>query len=303
MDNNPPVEKRFIFKGAAVALAAHLRRPADQFVRAVASSCLPVTGGLAEAQAGAQNFHDFISFESASTRALGDYADTRRAADFTHGNHGQNELPTNTFVETSISGLKVDAPPDAGIGRRVFVAKQLHLRLESTSDRRNHIAFRSLDASFTGVSVDGVALNVHTATEVFSQNETKEKLVKRFEDDGDFRKRYANLFFPTGEPSRGLVAGLLAKHEIPNSKGTIFGTVVTGLEWQGKKPDKADVIGTNQLKIEGLGTVYFGEIFVDENFRRVTLLRFQLGSNGGGDMSVCDGQANGDTWPPSFSGL
>jgi hypothetical protein len=293
--DNPPVEKRFIFNGAAVALAAHIRRPNDLFIRAVAPTTLPVTGGLAEVQASGQNFHEIISFESASSRTLGDFADIHSAAGFTNGNHGQNGLSTHTFVESSVDGLKIDVPLDTGKGRRVFAVKQLHIRLESASDRRNPIAFRSLETTFTEVSVDGVPLKVNTVADVFSQHETKAKLVQRYEKDGDFRKRYGNLFFPTGGPT--------GRNEIPNSKGMIYGTVVTGLEWQGKKPDKTDVIGTNRLKIEGLGTLYFGEIFIEENYRRVTLIRFQLGSSYGGDMSACEAQGNGSTWPPQFSDL
>lgn len=293
--DNPPVEKRFIFNGAAVALAAHIRRPNDLFIRAVAPTALPVTGGLAEVQASGQNFHEIISFESASSRTLGDFADIHSAAGFTNGNHGQNGLSTHTFVESSVDGLKIDVPLDTGKGRRVFAVKQLHIRLESASDRRNPVAFRSLETTFTEVSVDGVPLKVNTVADVFSQHETKAKLVQRYEKDGDFRKRYGNLFFPTGGPT--------GRNEIPNSKGMIYGTVVTGLEWQGKRPDKTDVIGTNRLKIEGLGTLYFGEIFIEENYRRVTLIRFQLGSSYGGDMSACDAQGNGSTWPPQFSDL
>jgi hypothetical protein len=293
--DNPPVEKRFIFNGAAVALAAHIRRPNDLFIRAVAPTVLPVTGGLSEAQASGQNFHEIISFESASSRTLGDFADTHSAAGFTNGNHGENGLSTHTFVESAVNGLKVDVPLDSGKGRRVFAVKQLHLRLESASDRRNPIAFRSLETTFTDVSVDGVPLKVNTVADVFSQNETKAKLVQRYEKDGDFRKRYGNLFFSTGRRE--------GKNEIPNSKGLIYGTVVAGLEWQGKKPDKTEIIGTNQLKIEGLGTLYFGEIFIEEDYRRITLIRFQLGSPSGGDMSACDAQGNGSTWPPQFVGL
>ncbi|HEY3457472.1 MAG TPA: hypothetical protein VGK64_23020 [Bryobacteraceae bacterium] len=293
--DNPPVEKRFIFNGAAVALAAHIRRPNDLFIRAVAPTNIPVTGGLAEGQASGQNFHEIISFESASSRTLGDFADTHSAASFTNANHGENGLSTHTFVESSVSGLKVDVPLDTGKGRRVFAVKQLRVRLESASDRRNPIAFRSLETTFAEVSVDEVPLKVITVADLFSQHETKAKLVQRYEKDADFRKRYGNLFFSTGRRE--------SKNEIPNSKGLIYGTVVAGLEWQGKKPDKCEIIGTNRLKIEGLGSVYFGEIFIDENYRRITLIRFQLGSTYGGDMAACEAQGNGSTWPPSFSGF
>jgi hypothetical protein len=143
---------------------------------------------------------------------------------------------------------------------------------------------------------------VKTATEVFSRNETKEKLCKTFEEDGDFRKQYSSLFFPTGEESKGFLDGLLGKHEIPNAKGTIYATIVTGLEWEGQKPDRPTEIKGNQLTIEGIGTIYFGEIFIDENSRRLTLVRFQLGSPTGGEGSALEAGAGGGGWPPEFDG-
>jgi hypothetical protein len=306
METQPAVEKRFIFHANAVALGAHIRRPTDFFVPAVASSCLPVTGGQAEVEvkAAAQNFSDLISFESAYTRAHGDFADTKRAADFTHGNYGANELPTNTFVEASLTGLRIAIPQGAGASPedRVFLAKQLHVRMESTSDRRSPAAFRSLEATIDGVSVDGKMLKVKTVPEVFARNETKEKLCKTFEEDGDFRKQYSSLFFPTGEESKGLLGGLLGKHQIPQAKGTIFGTIVTGLEWEGQRPDRPTEIKGNQLVIEGIGTIYFGEIFIEENLRRLTLVRFQLGSPHGGEGSAVEAVANGGSWPPADIG-
>lgn len=138
MDNTLPIEKRYIFSASAVAFAAHIRRSNDFQFKAVASSALPVTGGLAEATSGPQSHQDVISFQSASSSAQGDYADTRRAVDFTKGNFGDNELSTQTFVDTRLSGLRIIGARDqggTGFAKPVtFVAKDLHARLESYSD-------------------------------------------------------------------------------------------------------------------------------------------------------------------------
>jgi hypothetical protein len=114
MSTDQKIEKRFIFRGNAVAFAAHIRRPFDLEIPAVASSCLPVTGGLATAEAGNATFQSqssqggsIFSFTSASTRATGDYTDKRRAIDFTHGNFGDNELSTVTLVEAKMSGFTI----------------------------------------------------------------------------------------------------------------------------------------------------------------------------------------------------
>jgi len=300
MDNPQPIEKRFIFLGNAVAFAAHIRRPSDHQFKAVASSCLPVTGGLAEATSGPQSFQDVISFKAASTSAQGDFADTRRAVDFTHGNFGDNELSTQTFVDSRLSGLKIsvvqDQPPGAAAKALTFMVDELHARLESASDRQNQTAFRGLEAIFQGVIVDGHELIVTTAPEVCTQYETYDKLVVAYQNDSDFRKRYGSLFYPTGNEKTG-VGAMLSKASIPNAGGIILATVVTSLRWV-KDPAPGTEIIANRLKIDGIGSIFFGEILFDHNARRLTLLRFQLGSPYGVDGSAVEAQSNGIPWPP-----
>jgi hypothetical protein len=70
------------------------------------------------------------------------------------------------------------------------------------------------------------------------------------------------------------------------------------LEWEKERaPDT--VISGNRLSIDGIGTIFFGEIIIEEGVRRVTLVRCQLGSPDGADMSACDVQSNGESWPPA----
>ncbi|MBV8809719.1 MAG: hypothetical protein JO033_13685 [Acidobacteriaceae bacterium] len=299
-----PVERRFFFHANAVALAAHIRRPEDFFVPAVASSCLPVTGGLAQADAPGQSFNGLISFGSASTHAKGDFVDQRTAAEYTRGNHGDNNLPTSTIVESSMKSLKINTPADpAGGAGRVFSIDNLVVRMENTSDRRSPTSFRSLYVTIDGVSVDGHLLLVKTNPEIFTENDTKKKLEERFEDDSDFRKQFGQQFFYPGEPpEHGALEKLFSKHKIPEADDLIYGTIVTSMTWASTAPDGAGIAG-NELKIPGLGSIYFGEIIIEEDFRRITLIRFQLGSPNGGDGAVCEAQSNGGTWPPQRGGL
>jgi hypothetical protein len=302
MDKPQPIEKRFIFHGNAVAFGAHIRRPRDFQIKAVASSDLPVTGGLAEASAGPLNHENIISFTSASSSAHGDFADSRRAVDFTHGNFSENELSTQTFCDARENGLKItvvqDQAPDVG-KPFTFAAETLHARLESASDRRTPIAFRGLEATITGVSINGLQLIVTTAPQVCTQHETYDKLVKAYQDDSNFRKQFGHMFYPTGHEKTG-VGAILTKPSIPGAGGLIVGTVVSSMQWANQAPVGGAIQG-NKLTFEGVGSFYFGEIIYQQNTRRLTLLRFQLGSPVGGEGAACDVGSNGEGWPPQAS--
>ncbi|MBV9156615.1 MAG: hypothetical protein JO097_10160, partial [Acidobacteriaceae bacterium] len=234
------IEKRPLFHGNAVALSAHIRRPKDFFVPAVASSCLPVTGGLAKADSPAQNFHDIISFDSASTHVLGDFVDLEKAAEFTRGNHGENDLPTRTIAECRVRGLKIQVP-----GGRSFIADQLEVQAESSAQRQRLTEFITLRTVIEGVSVDGYALEITTDTEMFTQCPTKEKLCRTYEQSRAFRKRYRNRFYATGESSdSGCLGGLFgAKNHIPEARGIIIATTVATIKWDQKAAPETEIRG------------------------------------------------------------
>lgn len=309
MPDEKPIERRFIFNGSAVAFAGRIRRPDDKFIKAAASSHLPVTGGLSEAVIEGTGidqyqYKDFITFKKAHSRAQGDFSDPRQAVQFTHGNHGQNVLPANTAVEAQLEGLVIDAPavPEHKTPRQVFEALTLHVHMESTTNRRDPISFRSLSAVFDGITLRtgmsaAVGLKVHTATEIFSENDTKAKLIETYAKDGDFRKKFAACFYPAGAQLPGLLSNLMGKHEIPYAKGIIVATFVTKLEWMGTPPEGSEILN-NRLTIPGLGRIYFGEIVIEENNRRPTLLRFELGCLHGGEAAACEVGSNGGEYPP-----
>ena len=212
----------------------------------MASSCLPVTGGLAQANAEGQTFRDLISFGSAATRATGDFSDPRAAADYTQGNHGENNLPANTFVESAMKSFRIMAGP-------VFSVDELLVRSENTSDRRSATSFRSLQVTIGGVAVDGHILLVKTNPEIFSEHDTKDKLKQAFEHDNDFRKQCGHQFFYPGErPEQGALEKLFSKSEIPEADGLIYGTIVTSMTWASTPAPGAE-IDRNRLIISGLG--------------------------------------------------
>jgi hypothetical protein len=148
-----------------------------------------------------------------------------------------------------------------------------------------------MSAEFQQVRVDGVPLKFVTHCELFTGHPTKQKLVQGFAASEDIGSRYAHCFFGHASPRS-------RRRRIPESGGMIYATVVTSLDWEGKAPEAA-VISGNSVKIDGFGSIYFGEIVIEEGFRRLTMLRFQVGSSPyGGCGSAAEVQTNGTTWPP-----
>jgi hypothetical protein len=61
---------------------------------------------------------------------------------------------------------------------------------------------------------------------------------------------------------------------------------------QDQEKSKIDT-GPNWVRWDGFGTIFFGEVTVKSDDRRVTLVRLQMGSDAGGSGTVGDGHSNG----------
>jgi hypothetical protein len=260
--NQQYTDPRYLFHGEALGLAAHIQQPTEYFLDSVASSVLPITGGRAKAQAGPGGI-GVISYQSASTQACGGFVKPADAARSTQSDYRENYLSTQTSVQAVVSGLKLDVPQEHswfnlfGRSSRTVLAERLEAGLESTSDRFSSNAFKSLTAVFDGITVDGHALRVDTNTQLFTDNYTKKKLDDALGDER-FRRTCSSQIL----------------NEWPD---LTLATVVSRLRWEDGAAPHTEIEG-NRLKIQGLGSLYFGEIVIQEGFRRLTLIRFQLGS-------------------------
>jgi hypothetical protein len=77
--------------------------------------------------------------------------------------------------------------------------------------------------------------------------------------------------------------------------GAVQGTIVKPLAWKGPAFPNASIDPHRPyfVVIPGLGTIYFGEITIARQSRRVTMIRARLGSPAGGDVAACGFQDNG----------
>lgn len=282
--SNGPVVRRVLFHANAVAFAAQIQTPREYTVDAVACSCLPVTGGYAEARARSYR-RGIFSYDSAFTSARGEFDPPQAAAalELKGRDYDDNDLPAQTILKATLTGLRIDAPADrqAGTPRRTVEIEHLETEIRNYYDRKNPTEFRTLQVTIEGVSVDGKELIVETNPELFLQNRTWGKL--------DSALKGASL------PAE--CAGQILYHD--SEGGVMLGTVVTGLRWASGTPDGVPAPPKgHRLALPGLGSLYFGEIYVEEGLRRLTLLRAQLGSKHGGSGSAGDCVSNTQTIPP-----
>ena len=286
--DNPPIEKRFFFHANAVGFAARMLTPSNYFIPAVASSCLPVTGGEGRTTETNLKFGNVLSCDSASTNVRGVFIDEEDGGSTEKRSGNVHFRPTSTISESRIKGLRIVNGP------RVLEIGSLEATMVALTNDDGKPEFRSLSAKFESVRVDGVALTIETHTNVLEEFSTKERLSEAYARDPAFRERYGHCFF-------GIKPTNPKEHKIPEMDGLIYGTVVTGLKWGGEGPFDA-VIKGNSVTITNFGAIYLGEIVIEEDFRRLTLLRFQLGSDTSGSGSAAEVQANGSTWPPKKGG-
>jgi hypothetical protein len=143
-----------------------------------------------------------------------------------------------------------------------------------------------------GVVIDGYKLKVTLAEAFYTKHDTQDKL--RAAHKKGLPVHHACMFLPHKQ-------GLEEVTEFPEANGIVKCTIVQSLEWVGKPHPTAKIYG-HVVELPDFGKIYFGEMFVKGDTRRLTLLRLQLGSPVGGELVCCDGETNGSTLPPMGGG-
>ena len=96
-------------------------------------------------------------------------------------------------------------------------------------------------------------------------------------DEPDFVKKFGALFFLTTISRDGLPT---TGRFVPGC-GTIYATIVRKIDWDGPPNPNARIQGHSVI-VKDFGTVYFGELLIESSSRRLTMMRFELGSDEGG---------------------
>ena len=256
------LKRRFIFHGDAVAIGGRIARPDDILIDPRCASALPVTGGRTTGSIKGMRFGRYVRFASAATLAEGVFDNRRQVVALSHGKVRQEELASTTTVRAELLGLHVGIGPELTVRRlrASFTAKS-----PAAADGETAIRLGA-DVAIDGVSIDGHRLTIELNKAPFQKNDTHSSL----------------------RGTDGLV--------LIESRGIVHATIVRSIRWSGKPFPGASIDG-HLVTIPEFGRLYVGELLISRDSRRLTMLRLELGSPFGGDVSGADVQDNG-SWSP-----
>src|SRR5262249_5669918 len=257
--------RRYVFHGHAAAFGGHLIRPKDIVLEAHGASALVVSGGRSVARLARTSFDGFFEVESASTLADGKFDDPAQFREMTHRRVAEQTLTAVTNVDAEVHGLAVGREPRLTIRR-------LRAALNSRSPLGSGEPSIRVDpgVAVEGIAVDGRTLVVELDSNTFGRLDTRSKLLAAA-DDPAFVQQSGNLLFMK-TPIDGYPTPPPGGRIIQTPTGYILGTIVKSIRWQGE-PFPGSTIDHNLVVIPELGRLFFGELIIAHDSRRLTMLR------------------------------
>ncbi len=311
-----PHTRRFVFHGHAAAIGGRIIREGDGaaatpvqdgFIDFPGSS-LTVAGGRSTARLSPEQIahptvRKFIRFKSANSVATGQYDDLKKYFSASLKRVDRGTLRTTTTVRTEVIGLDVgvDGEPRMHVDgvRGGFTSKSASDGAETPVRLDSDTGFDGNKITFYDRDKRPHTLIVEVDLRPFNGNPTLSSLMAAAKSP-DFSKRFGTALFLGGTRAaakgKGKKTMVFGRPKIRRTDGgAVVGTIVKPLRWEGEPyPEAAiDAKQPNQVKIPGLGTLSFGEILVDRQSRRITMIRGDLGSYMGAEMAACDFQDNG----------
>lgn len=298
--------RRYLFHGHSAALGGRIVRIGEGkqaklikegFIDLPASS-LTVVGGRSEARLDGKQLSgpaaQVVRFGSARAFSEGVFDDLQGHYAVTLQERSADTLTTTTKVSAEVTELEVGLA-----GNPRMVIKRLRGGFASQSSTASGETPVQLDPEtrFDGVTFidrEGktYTLLVDVEPQVFRDHDTYSKLTSAASDT-KFAKRFGHtLFLPAPTDTKLPTAPVLRRTD----GGAVQGTIIKPLRWKNdnRYPGaEIDAETRHAVKIPELGTIYFGEISVARQSRRLTMMRATLGSPAGGDCAAVDVQDNG----------
>jgi hypothetical protein len=284
-------KRRYLFHGHASAIGGRIVRhknnkPIDLVIEAAGYSALTPVGGRSRSKVAGRDFGGLVRFGSALTFAEGLFENHRQVIAASQGRLPEDALVATTRVGADILDIVVGLKPQLMVKR---LRGTLHSRSPFASGQPS---IQPIDArkqtAIEGVFIDDYELIVELNTPIFKRLNTHAKLLTAVDDPRFVTRHGHHLFMRSGVDKRHSppTGRLVTSHQM------IHGTIVNNLQWR-RKPFPGAHIDHNSVKVPRFGRIYFGELLIAEQSRRLTMMRVSLGSPIGGQVAFSDMDPNG----------
>ena len=196
----------------------------------------------------------------------------------------EDTLTTSTRVSADVTALSVGDKPKLTI-------KRLRASLNAKSPAASGeppIAVGN-DTAIDGAAIDGFGLIVTLATTLFQRYDTLSKLLTAADDPQFVRRSGGHLFMKSAGRGR---RPLHRRPACSRRDGTTYATIVTSIKWA-DKPYPGATIDQHVVTVPDFGKIFFGELLITDQSRRLTMLRLELGSPIGGFVACAEVESNG----------
>jgi hypothetical protein len=264
MDSNDLTH--FIFHGNAMPFGGRvIEKENRQLLASIPSppaAALSVAGGLSSAKGGRAEHFGAFRWRATLAEAKGEL--------LANGHY-------ETVVTSSISDSWAKNDPF------VFQADLLRITMISDHAGRKPASIRIREAVFgdkKGIFLDGDRVEVER-NEDLNDAPTLDEFDHKYRTDRDFFNRHQDPLNPGsthfGDP-------------MPRTSGGYISTsIVHRIRWRNQ------VFEGNMLSLTGFGTIFFGEVLMNLNNRRITMVRLAMGSALKAEVALAGADPNG-TW-------
>lgn len=260
-------ESSFLFHGSAFGLAARFDHPEKVTIPTQAMAVLAPTGGEASSTVKAFQYKDAIMFDEATARVVG--------AQDPDGSY-------HTEVTATIRGLRFLQLVQADL--IVARVNSIHRPRETRTGVIEESEVTLTGSAIEGLYIAGRKLDFELDCEAFSVNATFDKL----------RKAKRGSMFGHRGAKETLIRASVVK--------SIDCTRITDAEKKKTADPKYILPGVrsedNVVWVPHFGKIFLGEVIVQRGYRRINMLRMELGCGTGGGGTAGGGEGNGAEIPP-----
>lgn len=290
-----PDDVRFLFRGSAVALGGRLWDPVRkkddpllprqgaEFLPSQASVWLPITGGTETSRA--ESGFSFEHIDHYAVRAR--YAESSVEGGYIAGPGDR----VRVVVSTMIRDLHVRSGPRCDPEAHFVDVEKIWVVIESrhTLHRNEETRIRVTRFEIENMKIDGVPFDVECGSgkNEIKDHETARGLKNKMKSDPEFKQKHMRFL---DNPDH--VSDIVLIDRDP-----VVCTIIDDIVIADPGVEAASCAG-NVIDIDGFGKIHIGELVISPSDRRLSAMRFELGSPTEASFTAGSGATDGSTWPP-----